>query len=112
MDTQENQKDDSLLAGQEPHQQEELDQANAASAASFTLEPEKGISPEPKGQGEHSNIKQAEAADGDEPEPSGAVGFDTVNEANLDAGEYDLTDDDLQALSGPDGNADEEESTL
>ncbi|WP_442591358.1 hypothetical protein ACSBL2_09025 [Pedobacter sp. AW31-3R] len=112
MDTQENQQDDSLLAGQEPHQQEELDQATEASAASFTLEPEKGISPKPRDQGEQSNIKQAEAADGDEAELSRGAGFDTVNEADLDAGEYDLIDDDLQALSGPDGNADEEESTL
>jgi len=35
--------DGTVLASGDPHQQEELDQATDASAASFTLEPEKGI---------------------------------------------------------------------
>jgi hypothetical protein len=51
-------KDDKhLLASSEPHQQEELDQAEDASAGSFTLEPAKGIESD-----EHptkTNIKQA-----------------------------------------------------
>lgn len=39
--------DGSLMAGGDPHQQEDLDQAVTASEASFTLEPEKGLTPEP-----------------------------------------------------------------
>lgn len=57
----ENNQNGSLLSGQEPHQKEEMDQATRASAASFNLEPEKGITPDPdeynRGD-EQGNIKQ------------------------------------------------------
>ncbi|MEJ2880982.1 hypothetical protein [Pedobacter sp. GR22-6] len=110
MNTQENQKDNSLLGSQEPHQKEELDQASAASTPSFTLEPEKGIGPEP-GAEEQGNVKQAGTSIAAQVQAT-AGGFDPVNELDLDAGENDVTADDLQALGGADENADEEESTM
>lgn len=59
----------SLLSGQEPHQKEDFDQAERASAASFELDPDKGITPDPEeyNQGdEQGNIKQMPKADNDD----------------------------------------------
>src|SRR5689334_5518982 len=115
MNTEKNQNENSLLAGQEPHQKEEIDQATAASAASFTLEPEKGLTPDPdqynKG-AEQGNIKQTESADYEQAASSGTTGFDAVSPVDLDADENTITEDDLQALGGVDENSDEEESTM
>lgn len=76
----ENDQHGSLLSGQDPHQKEEMDQATRASAASFNLEPEKGISPDPdeynKGD-EQGNIKQIHA---DEKNPPADEKEDTANQ--------------------------------
>jgi hypothetical protein len=61
MHTDQNDYKGSLRASQEPHQREEMDQAESASNASFTLEPEKGLTPDPEefNQGDaQNNIKQ------------------------------------------------------
>jgi hypothetical protein len=61
MHTDQNDYTGSLRASQEPHQREEVDQAESASNASFTLEPEKGLTPDPEefNQGDvQDNIKQ------------------------------------------------------
>jgi len=51
--------DGTVLASGDPHQQEELDHATDASAASFTLEPEKGIAPDSKEKKkEDNNVKK------------------------------------------------------
>lgn len=106
MNTTENENDHSLLASQEPHQREEMDQAEAASAASFTLEPEKGITPDPqeynKG-GAQDNIKQPDEQDhADITMSGGASGFDSVSEVDLDEDETTITSDDLDALDAID----------
>lgn len=110
MNTTENDKVNSFRASQEPHQREEMNQAEAASAASFSLEPEKGITPDPveynKGDAQ-DNIKQVEASDENIIEPGGAVSFDSVSDVDLDEDDNTITRDDLQALNGLD--TDEEE---
>lgn len=115
MENQQNQNENSLLAGQEPHQKEEIDQATAASAASFTLEPDKGLTPDPdkynKGAAQ-GNIKQTEPTGHDEPASLGSAGFDSVSSVDLDADENSITEEDLQALGGADENSDDEESTM
>jgi hypothetical protein len=95
----------SLRASQEPHQREEMDQAESASKASFTLEPEKGLTPDPEvfNQGDaQDNIKQIDQTDKQQSEPAAAAGFDTVSPVNLDEDEHTVTPDDLQALTGLD----------
>lgn len=104
----ENENTGSLLSGQEPHQKEDFDQAESASAASFELEPDKGITSDPEeyNQGdEQRNIKQMPKADGTD-----SGGFDPVNEnPDLDAGASDVTSEDLKSLEaldtdGPDSD--------
>lgn len=108
MENEENKENGSLLSGQEPHQREELDQATGASAGSFTLEPQKGITPEPdeynKG-GEQGNIKQL---DDRETDMGSSAALDSVSEIDLDADETTVTAEDLRALDG----IDDDESTL
>ncbi|ACU03932.1 hypothetical protein [Pedobacter heparinus] len=91
----------SLLSGQEPHQKEDFDQAERASAASFELDPDKGITPDPEeyNQGdEQGNIKQMPKAD-----HVGSGGFDPVNaNPDLDAGASDVTTEDLKSLDALD----------
>jgi len=92
-----------LLSSQEPHQKEEMDQATRASTASFTLEPEKGLTVEPEAynkDGAQRNIKQVERSDRENFIPSGNTEFDPVNDADLNQDENSLTNDDLQALGG------------
>jgi hypothetical protein len=103
MNTEENNYKNSLLSGQDPHQKEELDQATNASAGSFTLEPEKGISPDPdeynKGD-KRGNIKETADQDfSDDPAPI----FDAVSEVDPDADDNTVTREDLRALDGEDG---------
>lgn len=97
----ENENTGSLLSGQEPHQKEDFDQAESASAASFELEPDKGITPDPQtyNQGdEQGNIKQMPKADS-----TGSGEFDPVNDnPDLDAGPYDVTNEDLKSLEALD----------
>lgn len=97
----ENENTGSLRSGQEPHQKEDFDQAESASAASFELEPDKGITPDPKeyNQGEEQgNIKQMPKAD-----VTGSGEFDPVNEnPYLEAGTFDLTSEDLKSLGALD----------
>jgi hypothetical protein len=109
MNTAENQNDNTLLAGGEPHQREEMQQAEAASRASFNLEPEKGITPDPavyNKEADQQNIKQPNAADAQD---TTSPGFDPVSELDLDTDENSITPDDLQALNGLDQD---EESTM
>ena len=113
MNTEENQSDNSLLAGGEPHQREEMDQAEAASQASFSLEPEKGITPDPaeynKGAAQE-NIKQASSSTAAQNTASGgSEGFYDVSGVDLDEDENSVTTDDLQALDGIDQD---EENTM
>jgi hypothetical protein len=97
----ENENTGSLLSGQEPHQKEDFDQAERASAASFELEPDKGITPDPEeyNQGdEQGNIKQMPRVDS-----AGSGVFDQVNDnPDLDAGAYDVTKEDLKSLEALD----------
>lgn len=100
MNTEQEENKGSLLSSQEPHQREEMDQAEKASRASYTLEPEKGMTEEPGtyNQGdEQVNIKQSQNHQTDPIQQ-----FDPVSDVDLDAGENDLTNDDLQALGGLD----------
>ena len=97
----ENENTGSLLSGQEPHQKEDFDQAQSASAASFELEPDKGITPDPEeyNQGdEQGNIKQMPKAD-----HAGSGESDAVNDnPDLDAGAFDVTTEDLKGLEALD----------
>lgn len=88
-----------LLSGQEPHQKEEMEQAEKASVASFTLEPEKGLTE--IGNDTH-NIKKA-SGEGD----ASSAGFDSVSDVDLDDDGTEVTEEDLQALDGRD-----EDSTM
>ena len=102
----------SLRASQEPHQREEMEQAESASSASFTLAPEKGLTPDPEefNQGDpQGNIKQTDRTDAGQSEPTGAEGFDEVSPIYLDEDENTVTSDDLQALTGLDQD---EENTM
>ena len=111
---QNNKQDGSLLSGQEPHQKEELDQATRASAAASSLEVEKGLSPEPDqyNHGEPSgNIRgihgDDDAESGSE-RPAAAVNIDEVTEnPDLDAGEFDVTTEDLKSLEAAEDNKDD-----
>lgn len=47
MNTTDNGKNSSLIPGHGPYQKKELHQAERVSVAAFTLEPDKGISPDP-----------------------------------------------------------------
>jgi hypothetical protein len=94
----------SLLSSQEPHQKEDIDQATGSSAASYTLEPEKGLTPDPdqynKGD-EQGNIKQRDIeSDSDAGAP--ALAFDEVNDINLNEDEFSVTNEDLKTLNGED----------
>jgi hypothetical protein len=112
MHTDQNDNTGSLRASQEPHQREEMDQAESASKASFTLEPEKGLSPDPEefNQGDaQDNIKQIDQDDKRQSVPAGTASFDTVSPVNLDEDENTVTPDDLQALTGLDQD---EENTM
>lgn len=97
----ENENTGSLLSGQEPHQKEDFDQAERASVASFELDTDKGITPDPAkyNQGdEQGNIKQMPKADG-----TNSGEFDPVNEnPDLDAGVSDVTSEDLKSLEALD----------
>ncbi len=99
MNTEQEENKGSLLSRQESHQREEMDQAEKASRASYTLEPEKGITDTGTyNQGaEQGNIKQSQNHQTDPIQQ-----FDPVSDVDLDAGENDLTNDDLQALGGLD----------
>lgn len=77
----ENENTGSLLSGQEPHQKEDFDQAERASAASFELEPEKGITPDPQTYNhgdDQGNIKQMPKAD-----RAGSGEFDSEDEIRI-----------------------------
>lgn len=105
MHTDQNNNSNSLRANQEPHQREEMEQADSASNASFTLEPEKGLTPDPDkfNQGDtQNNIKQIDPADDQHFEPAGTANFEAVSPVNLDEDENTVTPDDLQALTGLD----------
>lgn len=82
-----------------------MDQAEAASNASFSLEPEKGITSDPHkyNRGEaQDNIKQIEGEDYQDTSSRGSVEFDSVSDIDLDEDESSVTPDDLQALNGID----------
>ena len=105
MHTDQNDNTGSFRASQEPHQREEMDQAESASNASFTLEPEKGLTPDPEEFNQadaQNNIKQIDQNDTRQSEPAGAASFDAVSPVNLDEDENTVTRDDLQALTGLD----------
>ena len=112
MNIDQNDNSNSLRASQEPHQREEMDQAESASSASFILEPEKGLTPDPEqfNQGDpQENIKQTDHTDAEQSETSGAESFDAVSPVDLDENDNTVTPDDLQALTGLDqdeGNTD------
>lgn len=103
----------SLLSGQDPHQKEDLDQATRASAAASSLEVEKGLSPEPDqyNQGEPSeNIRGAHSDVESGYERSAAsVNMDGTSEnQDLDAGEFDVTSEDLKSLESMEDIADDD----
>lgn len=103
MSTAQNDNGNSLRSGQEPHQREEMDQAEAASKASFSLEPEKGITPDPDDYNKgatQGNIKQIDSSEDIERAPTGTQEFDTVSDTDLNEDENAVTPDDLQALGG------------
>ena len=108
-----NKKSGSLLSGQDPHQKEDLDQATRASAASSSLEVEKGLSPEPDqyNHGEPSeNIRgvHGDVESGSE-RSAAAVSIDSTSEnADLDAGEFDVTSEDLKSLESMEDLADDD----
>ena len=106
MNTQENQSDNSLLAGGEPHQKEEMDQAEAASHASFSLEPDKGLTPDPEAYNKGTAQENIKQASGTETENTTSPGFDRVSDIDLDEDENSVTPDDLQALNGLDQDED------
>ena len=115
MENQENQKANPLLSSQEPHQKEEMDQATAASTPSFTLEPEKGMTPEPENFNngdEQNNLKQTDSSDQDEVPSAGPVSFDSVSDVDLDEDDNSVTSNDLTALNGEDDDLDRDESTM
>ena len=100
-----NDKTGSLRASQEPHEREEMDQAERASNASFSLEPEKGIIQDPdefNHDGAQENIKQVNHDGNQHVGPTGETGFEEVNPVNVDEDENTVTPDDLQALKGLD----------
>ncbi|HKG07023.1 MAG TPA: hypothetical protein VKB19_11220 [Pedobacter sp.] len=108
MNTEENENNGSLLSSQEPHQKEEMDQATRASAGSFTLEPEKGITPQPEAYNKgdkQGNVKQPDHRNTDD---TAASDFDPVNEVDPDADDTAVTEEDLRALDGEDAD----ESTM
>lgn len=103
--SEENKQSGSLLSGQEPHQKEDMDQASRASEASFSLETEKGLTPDADeyNQGEESgNVRQTKRednADADRVPGEGVVDIDDAeDDPDLDAGEYDLNSEDLKGL--------------
>lgn len=112
MHTDQNDNSHSLRASQGPHQREEMDQAEGASNASFTLEPEKGLTPDPEEFNQddaQENIKQIDQRDQQQSEPAAAMSFDAVSPVNLDEDENTVTPDDFQALTGLDQD---DESTM
>lgn len=104
--------ENALRSGQEPHQREEMDQAESASRASFTLEPEKGLTPDPEeynkgaAQGNIKQTDQTDETDEGDVAPIGEPDFDSDVDADIDtelnADENTVTPDDLQALNGED----------
>ena len=110
-----NKQSGSLFSGQEPHQKEDLDQATRASAAASSLEVEKGLSPDPDqyNHGEPSeNIRGAhpDKESGSE-RSAAAVNIDPETEnPDLDAGEFDVTSEDLQSLEGMEDIVDEDDA--
>ena len=109
----ENNESGSLFSGQEPHQKEDMEQATKASGASFNLEPEKGISPDPdqyNGDDEQGNIKQMSVKDKQDTMAGGGAGtIDNVYEnPDLNKGEFDVTQQDLETLDAQDKDLDDD----
>ncbi|SMD10430.1 hypothetical protein [Pedobacter nyackensis] len=109
----ENNQSGSLLSGQDPHQKEDMDQATRASAASFNLEPEKGISPDPD-----ENINVKEKTNIKEGRPKGDENFTGDISSNIEElddtpdlseGEFDVTPEDLKNLNAQDNDQDKGE---
>ncbi len=105
----ENKQSGSLFSGQEPHQKEDMDQASRASEASFSLETEKGLTPDAEeyNQGEESGnvrqVKREDDADADRMPGEGIVNIDDAeDDPDLDAGEYDVDSEDLKGLEPTD----------
>lgn len=114
MEEEDNKKSGSLLSGQDAHQKEEMDRATNASAAAFSLEVEKGLSPEPDqyNHGEPSeNIRGAHLD-----KEIGSVGAaapvnidGAVENPDLDAGEFDVTSEDLKSLDAMEDDIEEDD---
>jgi hypothetical protein len=112
-----NKQSGSLLSGQEPHQKEDMDQATRASLAASSLEVEKGLSPEPDqyNQGEPSENIRGAHSDVESGAERAAVTTEmdgTAENPDLDAGEFDVTTEDLKSLESMEDVADEDNPDL
>ena len=112
-----NKQSGSLLSGQEPHQKEDMDQATRASVAASSLEVEKGLSPEPDqyNHGESSENIRGVHGDVESGSERAAVTGNMDGAAenpDLDAGEFDVTSEDLKSLESIDDIADEDNPDL